>query len=188
MDGKLTNSNSPTPTNLGGRIVYILFEIFLFLPLSNCCNSYCNWEIFMPSYMPISAVQMEQNLLLQINQWRIQHKLPSLKLNSQAQLLARSYSKDMAKRNFFSHRDPDGRRLDDRLAAARIDFHHAGENLAQIMSSEPKLKELVCEVIDGWLMSSGHRKNIENGIFQETGLGVFAQNQTFYITQIFLKK
>jgi uncharacterized protein YkwD len=43
------------------------------------------------------------------------------------------------------------------------------------------------EVVDGWLRSPGHRRNIE-GDFRLTGIGVAtARNGMVYFTQIFIK-
>lgn len=44
------------------------------------------------------------------------------------------------------------------------------------------------EVVDGWLHSPGHKKNIE-GNYNLTGIGVAkAKDGTVYYTQIFLRK
>ncbi len=43
-------------------------------------------------------------------------------------------------------------------------------------------------VVNGWLRSPGHKKNIE-GDYNLTGIGVYKDaNGTIYFTQIFLKK
>jgi uncharacterized protein YkwD len=56
----------------------------------------------------------------------------------------------------------------------------AGENVA----SGPMSAR---EVVDGWLHSPGHRRNIE-GDFRLTGIGVAtAKNGMVYFTQIFIK-
>jgi uncharacterized protein YkwD len=70
----------------------------------------------------------------------------------------------MVERRYFSHTDPEGRGLPDRLAAARISFRMAGENIAFGYADAG-------DVLDGWLNSPLHRANIENCAFTHQGLG-----------------
>jgi uncharacterized protein YkwD len=59
-------------------------------------------------------------------------------------------------------------------------IHVAAENVA----SGPMSAR---EVVDGWLHSPGHRRNIE-GDFRLTGIGLaFGANGMIYFTQIFMK-
>lgn len=137
----------------------------------------------MPKLNSTQILQLEQSFLVEISKWRKAHRLPGLKTNTRLQQLAKRYSQDMAQRKFFSHYDPNGRDLSDRVLAAGINYQEIGENLAKTTNQVPSPNEVLC----GWLLSSGHRKNIENKRFIETGLGIAYSDNEYYITQIFLR-
>ena len=67
--------------------------------------------------------------------------------------IAADHAKDMAKRGYFSHKSPDGRQLRDRAARRGYRACLMAENIAKGYSSAP-------QVVDGWMKSRGHRKNM----------------------------
>ncbi|MBS1504992.1 MAG: CAP domain-containing protein, partial [Bacteroidetes bacterium] len=78
---------------------------------------------------------------------------------------------DMSSKNYFSHTSKDGRTVTDRIMAAGYTFKEyksfaAGENIAEGQMS-------VAEVMDGWLHSPGHCKNLMNPSFKEVGVAQF---------------
>ncbi len=85
---------------------------------------------------------------------------------------AQAYAQDMASRDFFGHRDPDGRSSLDRIrATGYLDVecsckwtYATGENLARGQRS-------AAQVVTDWLASPSHRKNIVHPAFTETGVG-----------------
>ena len=85
------------------------------------------------------------------------------------------------------------------MATNRTDFGHAGFSIrSKVITAKVSGATAVAEnvaygnhtakeVVDGWLKSSGHRKNIE-GNFTLTGIGVARdQHAKLYFTQIFAK-
>lgn len=78
--------------------------------------------------------------------------------------VAQRHSDDMVQRQFFGHVDPDGRSLAHRLAEGGVSYRIAGENLA---AGQPT----AAEVLQDWMASSAHRRNIENCAFTHHGLG-----------------
>jgi uncharacterized protein YkwD len=67
---------------------------------------------------------------------------------------------------------------------AKVKFRSIAENVGASMGHADPEKE----VVQGWLNSPGHLKNIK-GDFELTGIGVARkENQTYYFTQIFLKR
>lgn len=107
-----------------------------------------------------------------LNAERAKHGLRSLSENSRLTRASERYSRDMVRRRFFDHVDPDGHDLVDRLRAVsyvrRSGGWIAGENIAwgQGSSSTPR------QIVRAWMNSQGHRENILNGRFREIGLGI----------------
>ena len=105
--------------------------------------------------------------------------LPGLQANSFISSVALGHSRDMLTgRSPFGH---DGFKDRINVIKGRLGtLHVAAENVA----SGPMGAR---EVVDGWLHSPGHRRNIE-GDFRLTGIGVAtASNGMVYFTQIFVK-
>ncbi len=73
------------------------------------------------------------------------------------------HSKDMADRNYFDHTSADGRVLSDRVNATGYRWWLLGENIAAGYPS-------VAAVVDGWMKSPGHCRNIMNSGFREIGM------------------
>ncbi len=69
--------------------------------------------------------------------------------------LAESHCEDMIDRNFFAHNTPDGQTPFDRMKAG-ISYSSAGENIAMQVNLHRK------NVMDSWMNSPGHHKNILN--------------------------
>ncbi len=119
---------------------------------------------------------METEILQYVNDDRKQHNLPALQMNALECSLATKHSQDMADGKVkFGH---DG--FNSRAKAIQKAFGstEVGENVA---SGQMTARE----VVDGWLNSPGHKKNIE-GDFILTGIG-HASNRKgdIYFTQIF---
>ncbi|HEY4194591.1 MAG TPA: CAP domain-containing protein [Mucilaginibacter sp.] len=93
---------------------------------------------------------------------------PPLIWNNDLENAARGHALDMSERNYFSHTSKDGRSMSDRVTQAGYNFKGyksfiVGENIAQGQMSIP-------EVMDGWLKSEGHCRNLMNPMFKEVGV------------------
>ena len=91
------------------------------------------------------------------------YSAPPLAWNNQLELAAYNHSTDMAKQKFFSHKAPDGSRGGTRLERAGYKWKTFGENIGQGFKTEK-------EMVDGWLSSPGHCKNIMNKAYTEMGV------------------
>jgi len=81
--------------------------------------------------------------------------------------LAQAQARDMALRNYFSHSNPEGMQVLQRLLALNPPgFNHLGENAA-------KGQESPTEVITQWNASPGHRANVVGSSYLYTGVGVY---------------
>lgn len=115
------------------------------------------------------------------NALRAMNGVKPLKYCENAALVATNHSSDMAKRNYFDHKNPEGERVSDRLTNAGIEWYACGENIAAGVYDPYALS-------NGWYNSEGHRKNILNKNYKYLGIG-FAysgkSNFKYYSTQIF---
>ena len=74
------------------------------------------------------------------------------------------HSVDMETNNYFSHTGLDGSNPGQRITAAGYVWQSYGENIASGYTSEQA-------VMNGWLNSEGHCKNIMNADFKDMGVG-----------------
>jgi uncharacterized protein YkwD len=123
---------------------------------------------------------IDEQILMVTNKYRAEKGRAPLKLSNEVSKQARKHSRNMAKRLVgFGHEG-----FDNRAASikSKLGFIKAiAENVAYGQRSAK-------EVVDGWMKSPGHRKNIL-GDFDLLGVGVAsARDGTIYYTQIFVKE
>lgn len=75
---------------------------------------------------------------------------------------AETHSRAMANKNFFDHKDSDGRTPGDRAELEGYNFQQIGENISAG-------QDTVRKVVDGWLSSAGHCANLMNPQFKDLG-------------------
>lgn len=112
---------------------------------------------------PVLDPQAETELLHRLNTERRRRGLPPLRMDEPLRQLARRHSRDMLARGYFAHADPEGHTPFERMRAAGIHFHAAGENLAFAPS--------VSAAHSGLMNSPGHRANILNPAYHRAGIG-----------------
>jgi uncharacterized protein YkwD len=79
---------------------------------------------------------------------------------------ARAHAKDMGDSGYFSHQSLDGRSPFDRMKQAGYSGSTMGENIAAGQTTP-------ASVVQGWMQSSGHCKNIMNASYQDLGVGYY---------------
>ncbi|MDB5251356.1 MAG: hypothetical protein JWP27_525 [Flaviaesturariibacter sp.] len=102
---------------------------------------------------------------------------PPVAWNSQLEAAALDHSADMFRHNYFSHIESDGSTANIRIERRGYVWMAYGENIGFGYTSEQ-------EVVDGWLKSPGHCKNIMNPQYQEMGVARAGD----YWTQDFARK
>lgn len=124
----------------------------------------------------------ERRIARRINAIRSERGLLPLLWSEELAAVAREHSRAMAEQGFVDHVDPQGRRPADRLRAAGIDFVRAAENVASNRGTENPVRTAV----NGWMRSGGHRGQILDPGFVETGVGIaLADDGTYTFTQLF---
>ena len=91
----------------------------------------------------------------------------------------------MAEQHFFSHTDPEGHTVRERVSDKNIRWRIVGENL----SYSNGYVNPVAASIHGWMDSPGHRRNILDSAYNLTAIGAWiGTDGTVYFTEIFLKQ
>lgn len=121
-------------------------------------------------------------LLRAVNQVRREHGLAPLRESARLVRVAREHSRRMSGEGFFAHEDPGGGSAADRLRAAGIPFRVLGENLARVEGAADPARQ----VVEGWMASPTHRRNILDRRFGETGIGVSCRDGACHVTQLLL--
>jgi uncharacterized protein YkwD len=131
--------------------------------------------------------RLEIRAFLLANRARKSAGLPPLEMRYDLVGLARIHAEDMARRDFFSHYNPDGIGPGTRARRESVDYLVFAENLARVRNSnDPALL-----AVDGWLKSPGHRRNLLDegaAAYRYTGVGVVRRaDGTVLLSQVFLR-
>jgi uncharacterized protein YkwD len=117
--------------------------------------------------------QVRAAVLCLINQEREHHGEGALAPNAKLTRAAQAHSRDMANEDYFSHIAPNGETPLDRMRVSGYlpnsqDGYVVGENIAwgTMWLATPQ------SIVSAWMASPGHRANILDGAFRDTGVGV----------------
>lgn len=112
--------------------------------------------------------ELEQQVLVLINQQRAQGGCEPLVMQSQLRAAAAGHANAMAAKNFFGHASKNGAKFSSRIKAQGYSGHKYAENIAAGYASAEK-------VVAIWMNSHGHRVNIMNCAYTETGIALAYQ-------------
>ncbi len=157
--------------------------IFMLLLLAFSQNAFSEESEIGPVQQSEKIGKMETLILSEVNEVRKSHDKPPLEGDETLNRIAREYSRKMIRKDFFSHSSPSDQMVSDRLTQAGLDFHMVAENLAMNRNVDKPAKDLVAE----WMDSPSHRKNILNGEYTLSGIGIWREKDLYYFTQIFLR-
>ncbi len=121
----------------------------------------------------------EQEVLELTNAERAKQGLKPLTLDTELSKVARTKSEDMQKNNYFSHTSPTYGSPFDMMKEFGISYRAAAENIAMGQRTPD-------EVVNAWMNSDGHRKNILSSSYTHIGIG-YVENGNYW-TQIFIGK
>lgn len=127
-------------------------------------------KVFLPSPLEKTeereTVLSEEGIIEFTNLEREKRNLPPLKRNQLLDLSAKLKVEDMFKNQYFGHESPQG--IDFQYLIKKVGYQclECGENLAMgYFENDQKL-------VEGWMSSPGHRKNILNEHYKEIGVAV----------------
>lgn len=130
-----------------------------------------------------SYAELETRLHQEVNALRARRHLIPLERDPALDAVARAHSSDMARRSYLSHVNPEGQNPVDRLRAAGIEgFSLAAENTGLTDRADPNR-----EILQGWIASPVHRRNLHAPPFNRTGIGISrAASGAYYYTQLYV--
>ncbi len=112
-----------------------------------------------------TAMEEEAQIIALINAERAKQGLMALSYNGKLAAAAQRHADDMAAKGYFSHTSKSGATVGDRVRAAGYPYCFVSENLS---GGYP----VVQQAVQGWMASSGHRKNILSTKVSDIGVGV----------------
>lgn len=129
-----------------------------------------------------------ENVLYLINKERAYYGLDPLEENSDLDMAATNKSKDMVNKNYFEHYAFNMTPWDF-IKNSGYNYLYAGENLAMNFQSAEGM-------INAWMKSSSHRKNILSEDYNEAGIGIVKGEytddgqvrETYMVTNMFGRK
>ncbi len=124
-----------------------------------------------PIETPTSDLEKLRNeVVAETNRIRRENSLIELSVDPLLTQAAQRHAEDMAKNNYFSHTSQDGRAPADRIRNAGYQSTCSAENIAY----GQKTPEIVMQ---DWINSEGHRKNILWEPIKEIGVGVASDEE-----------
>lgn len=132
------------------------------------------------------ADKTKDDLLIAVNAERAKQGVGALSYNKRLETAAQAFAHDMWKRGYFSHFTPEGESFVDRIKVALYfvpetnqctcsklaieckctPIFSVGENIAKGQST-------VAQVMEEWMASPGHKRNILQAKYDEVGFGVY---------------
>ncbi|MBR6524074.1 MAG: SafA/ExsA family spore coat assembly protein [Clostridia bacterium] len=125
------------------------------------------------------VLEFENEIVRLVNEIRKENGLNTLTHDWELSRVARYKSQDMKDKKYFAHNSPTYGTPYQMMTSFGITYRSAGENLSQGYSS-PKV------VVNAWMNSAGHRKNILNPSYTKIGVGYVKSGN--YCTQMFTGK
>jgi uncharacterized protein YkwD len=115
-----------------------------------------------------STKALEQSTLSLLNDVRAEHGLAPLVAKAALRRSAVAHSQDMVARNYFEHDTKGGDAWSERVLSYFRPRRTVGENIGwgNLEKGTPEA------MVEAWMASPPHRKNILNGAFKQIGVGV----------------
>jgi uncharacterized protein YkwD len=149
------------------RRAVLAFLLASIVPAAPAQAATCGGANTVPTVKTMKAARAATLCLL--NGERRSRGLAALRSDSRLQAAATRFSRQMVRERFFDHTAPDGMSFDERVVSAGYrDSRTLAENIAWGSGSEAT----PAQIVDGWMHSPGHRRNILNGELRDIGVGI----------------
>ncbi len=168
-------SHSPDPVQRFSMVLMSVLVLLTFLSANMQALLWQSSDWLVSTVLPAVVIDLT-------NEERQDNAQPALVRNPKLDAAAAAKARHMAEFEYFSHFAPDGTTPWEFFADANYVFAHAGENLAIHFTDSS-------EVVEAWMQSPAHRKNIVDSDFTEIGVGTakgtFEGYETVYVVQLF---
>jgi uncharacterized protein YkwD len=139
---------------------------------------------------PYDIPKIENGIHEIVNRERQANGAKALSIDSRLADLARAHTGDMVARAFYSHENPDGLTAPERLAIEHPELVvlTVAENINLIEPVDPDHMsgdELTARMVQSWVNSVGHRRNLLAPEFTHTGIALAIDGERAIVTQIF---
>lgn len=132
--------------------------------------------------------ELERAVHDRINAERVRANLSILKYNDTLANVAALHSTDMAVNNYFAHEDNQGCNSACRVTNSGYDWRAVGENLFLLKSTyRYSVEDASAIIVQGWMGSEGHRRNVLEPDFTYEGIGVVINDGAIYATEVFAR-
>jgi len=135
---------------------------------------------------PPYLADLEDQVFEAVNAERQKRDLLPLERDYTLNQVAHGHCAYMCRQERLTHKDDKNREVEGRFEEKNIPWRLAAENVARNRG----FADPVQEAVRGWLASPGHRKNMLEKEYRQTGLGVVQSRKTgyYYFTQVFLRR
>lgn len=172
------NGETQTLTNANGAVVVpLMFQGSTYLPVRAVAGIFgeaVDWDAATKSVIlgtPVAVASQEQSMaqevLRLVNEQRAAQGLAALAVHTQLEEAA--YKRTLEIVQSFSHIRPNGASCFTILDETGIVYRSAGENIAAGQTS-------AAGVMDAWMNSEGHRKNILQSSYTHLGVSCYRDN------------
>jgi uncharacterized protein YkwD len=144
----------------------------LTLPASSLAASTCGGATLKPS--AANAAVIHRATLCLLNRQRASHGLPRLREQRSLANAAQSYAQLMVRQRFFDHVSPGGSTMTQRIKNTSYLRGARGWTLGENLAWGAGTSATPARIVNAWMHSAGHRRNILDGRFREIGIGVAA--------------
>lgn len=168
--------------NLGllNLLVWLVATLPLTLPLES--SAFFNAPThFTSGLQPVNLQNEKEAILAATNQQRVQKRLSTLKPDAKLMQAAQQYAELMAAQDQMSH-TLNGLSLVDKAKRVGYSYRQISENIA--LNSRLNGRSVV---VDQWMESRGHRKNLLTKDITDIGIGVAgpSKRKLYYYCQLF---
>jgi uncharacterized protein YkwD len=145
--------------------------MLLSLPASsNAATRSCAGANLKPSAASAAAVRHATVCLL--NRQRTRHGLPRFHVHRSLTNAASKYAQLMVRQRFFDHVSPAGTTMAQRIKRTHYLSHAQGWSLGENIAWGQGALATPKQIVNAWMHSAGHRRNILDRSFREIGIGV----------------
>ena len=143
----------------------------------------------------LNGTRLERLVHRGINERRAARGKSNLSFDTDLRSVARYHSADMAKRDYFGHVGPDGETPSDRyrkfgyrcrIPMGGLRYATGGENVLYTYYDAPvridnrtvrydTQRELARGIVNGWMNSTEHRKNLLKPYWENEGIGIYIE-------------